>query len=199
MLAPRNLLRAIAAAALLSTVGCSYPYMYCAPDDCGPCGPQICTDACTDCGEIGCTEISGNGPCGKPARGLFSHLGYMATCGGGCGEFYIHPWINERPDECDPCDNHGNWIGPQACCDGFWGSFWGRGCGGACGDCYGAPAAPAPCGCGSCGGGAPPVYDEHVAPPEVILPGEAEPIESGVPARALNRASEAAGKGVIPR
>jgi hypothetical protein len=55
-------------------------------------------------------------------------------CSGGCGEFYAHPWINDPPDQCDPCDDHGGWIGPHPCgppacgpggCPATWHNLWG--------------------------------------------------------------------------
>jgi hypothetical protein len=64
----------------------------------------------------------------------------MLTCGSGCGELYWDEWLSDPPDACDPCDNCGNWIGPQlpgpSCFHRFlagscslWGYRWmGQGC-----------------------------------------------------------------------
>jgi hypothetical protein len=154
----------IASLALLFTVGCSYPHVYCAPDNCEPCNPDLGRIGCADCGGSDC-EV----PCGKPARGLFTHLKYLASCGGGCGEIYIHPWINERPDECDPCNNHGDWTGPGNCSNrGFWKSFWGdKCCDSGCGSCTSVDS----CGCDSCAGGMAPAYHGPMQG-EVIYEGE---------------------------
>jgi hypothetical protein len=169
----------IAALALFFTVGCSYPHVYCAPDNCGDCNPNLNAPACADCGGPDCQV-----PCGKPARGLFTHLGYLASCGGGCGEFYIHPWINERPAKCDPCNNHGDWTGPGDCCNrGFWKSFWGdKGCSSGCGSCTTSPA----CGCDTCGGGPMSSYPGTTAYPGTMIEGEVyegEVYDQPVPSR----------------
>lgn len=71
--------------------------------DCGPggCGDGDCGDACGACG-----------PCGfHPLRSLFGALG----CSSGCGEFYVDEWINDPPDKCDPCDEHGGYVGHRPC------------------------------------------------------------------------------------
>jgi hypothetical protein len=44
-----------------------------------------------------------------------TYLKQVLTCGGGCGEIYWGPWISDPPSGCDPCDDHGNWVGPQDC------------------------------------------------------------------------------------
>lgn len=48
-----------------------------------------------------------------------TYLKQALTCGGGCGEIYWGPWISEPPSGCDPCDDHGNWVGPQDCGPNF--------------------------------------------------------------------------------
>ena len=48
-----------------------------------------------------------------------TYLKQVLTCGGGCGEIYWGPWISEPPSGCDPCDDHGNWMGPQDCGPSF--------------------------------------------------------------------------------
>ena len=203
MLAPLQYVRWIAAVALLASVGCSYPHVYCAPDNCGPCHPQLPGNTpCVDCGPS-CSTSSG-----KPSRGLFTHLGHMASCGGGCGEVYIHPWINDPPDCCDPCDCHGNWTGPQACCNrGFWASFWGNECGNSsCGSC----TASTGCGCDSCSGEGPMVYSNHGSIPsgevvpraqeEIPQPRSAALPVAGSPTRAASHTpTKAIGAGVNHR
>ncbi|MCI0333798.1 MAG: hypothetical protein L0228_11320 [Planctomycetes bacterium] len=42
---------------------------------------------------------------------------FSQCCGSGCGcseEVYWSEWHNDPPRCCDPCDCHGNWIGPSA-------------------------------------------------------------------------------------
>ena len=63
---------------------------------CGsPCDTANCADACgKDCG--GCQ------------RPLLDRL-----CGStGCGELYWCEWYNSPPQICQPCDCHGNYVGP---------------------------------------------------------------------------------------
>jgi len=67
-----------------------------------------------------------------------SYTKHMLTCASGCGEIYWGEWLSDPPDACDPCDNHGNWIGPQPCCAPTflqqlaigWHSLWGYRCSG---------------------------------------------------------------------
>lgn len=81
---------------------------------------------------------------------IASYLHSKVTCGSGCGdEVYWGEWWSDPP-KCDPCDCHGNWIGPnpgRVCRPGMTGvRYNNRGCG--CGDCGGNA-----CSCGStCGG-----------------------------------------------
>ena len=57
------------------------------------------------------------GVCGGPCEGYTpaGYLGHKLTCGSGCGEIYWGPWLNDPPDDCDPCDDCGNWVGPRCC------------------------------------------------------------------------------------
>lgn len=72
-------------------------------------------------------------PCGP--RPLLGHISERIRCASGCGEVYMGEWFADPPT-CDPCDCHGNWIGPRDCCPTFWQKLWGTrydgGCG--CGD-----------------------------------------------------------------
>lgn len=103
----------------------------CAPCDTGACGPGACGPGACGPGACGpgacgpsenfspqCVACGVNGPCPKHVggRGLFNFLYDNATCGAGCGEFYVHPWINDPPHPHDPCDHHGHWIGPHHRC-----------------------------------------------------------------------------------
>ncbi|MBW3599637.1 MAG: hypothetical protein KY475_20490 [Planctomycetes bacterium] len=150
----------------------------CGPAPCGPCGPAPClaqesfSPQCVACGV--------NGPCPKHSggRGLLGFL-WGVCCGSSCGEFYIHPWINDPPHPCDPCDHHGNWIGPRPCgppacsvgaCPAGWHNLWGyRGlvghCGAACGE-VGHPIEH---------------YGEPLHAPTLAPPQEVEEIETPTP------------------
>ena len=75
---------------------------------------QGCTHCCDDsaaCGSpsetAGCADACGSGNSGcRP--GLVDRL-----CGcSGCGELYWCEWYNSPPQLCQPCDCHGNNIGP---------------------------------------------------------------------------------------
>jgi hypothetical protein len=53
-----------------------------------------------------------------------------SACRTGCGEIYWDEWLSDPPDCCDPCDDCGNWVGPQMCCrkrpiGGLWSMLWG--------------------------------------------------------------------------
>lgn len=100
--------------------------------------------SCSDCGVCG-GDCQGH----TPATYLKSKL----TCGSGCGEIYWGEWLSDPPDDCDPCDDCGNWVGPRCCEPGFlermadcWCSLWGFRVGGCstcatleapCSDCVG--------------------------------------------------------------
>lgn len=119
----------------------------------------------------GCVGPMACGPAGCDANGPIAMHG--SSCGGGCstgcdgcGELYIDPWINHPADNCDPCDQCGNYNGQSCgkCRSVFSGvkSLWGYRCGDDCGGCdscevtcgSGALFAGGECGCGieACGG-----------------------------------------------
>lgn len=83
------------------------------------------TGCCVDrfnCNYGGCTQpdYACWDPCGLYAARecltywLLAPLTFFQPlfCGGGCGEVYYGPWVNDPPDCCDPCDPCGNWAGP---------------------------------------------------------------------------------------
>jgi len=105
------------------------------------------------------------------------------SCGKGCSDIYIHEWISDPPDCCDPCDKcYGQFTGPHGyCCRGpfqrilsaihcykycpapycgpwrpiFGPCCWGGGSG-ALGCCnYGSSCGCGDVGCSNCAGGAP--------------------------------------------
>jgi hypothetical protein len=149
----------------------------CVPNQCGPCGTYggascICLPR-PIVWEGGCNECAPPGQsCGDCCFecGLFPFLRRGLTCGKGCGEVYVSEWISDPPDCCDPCDQCGNWTGPQGYCHlgplqrvlaalhgyrycprpncGPWAPLCSRGCGGPCGSCGCGPV----CGCEHCGG-----------------------------------------------
>lgn len=128
---------AIACYSALAAAGCC-----CGPRYCGDYGPHdivaaSCEPACAPVAPAApaCAACGINGPCPKHhgSQGLFGYLREAATCGAGCGEFYVHPWINDPPKACDPCDHYGNWTGPRSCgpphakaCPTSWRGLWGH-------------------------------------------------------------------------
>lgn len=62
--------------------------------------------SCDTCGTCGGT-CEGHTPAG--------YLGHTLTCASGCGQVYWGPWLSDPPDECDPCDDCGNWVGERCC------------------------------------------------------------------------------------
>ncbi len=73
-----------------------------------------------DCGT--CDGCSGPPCCGiRPVRWVLGVLGFQcAPACTGCGEEYWGDWCSSPPDCCDPCDQCGNYVGPQgpACAAG---------------------------------------------------------------------------------
>ena len=70
----------------------------CAQDAAGcgsPCDAPNCADACG----------KGGGGCRRPL------LDRLCGCTG-CGELYWCEWYNSPPQLCQPCDCHGNYVGP---------------------------------------------------------------------------------------
>lgn len=55
------------------------------------------------------------GVCGGDCEGHTpsSYTKHVLTCASGCGEIYWGEWISDPPDKVDPCDNCGNFVGPQ--------------------------------------------------------------------------------------
>jgi hypothetical protein len=122
--------RRFAIVALLTVAGgsgcCCAP---CGPCGAGPCGPGGCgspagmyggplfpclprpmawNGACNEC------DPCPGGPCGP--CGLLPWLCRCLTGCKGCGDIYIHEWISDPPDCCDPCDNcNGQFTGNRAC------------------------------------------------------------------------------------
>lgn len=136
----------------------------CGGGACGPVGPAPCaTGAC------------GSGCCPS----LIGAVASAVTCNTGCGERYYDEWISDPPDCCDPCDNCGNWTGPQPCCRplsilnpcNWFGIRYYDDCGG-CGVCSACLPVCDGCGgggCDSCGGHGG-EYIETIQQPQPALP-----------------------------
>ncbi|MDA1055305.1 MAG: hypothetical protein O3C40_33205 [Planctomycetota bacterium] len=122
------------------------------------------------------------GTCGGVCEGHTpaSYIGHQLRCTSGCGEIYWGPWHDTPPDQCDPCDDCGNWVGERCCEPKFRQKVWwtitgqhgplahGKGCS----SCGGK-------GCSSCGGefSEVPYYESdgptiapHEAPTPELLP-----------------------------
>jgi hypothetical protein len=79
-----------------------------------------------------------SGDCGTGCVGcsLCQRAHNRLSCCSGCGDIYWGEWLSHPPDDCDPCDDCGNWIGPRCClpnfrewfCSGVSG-LWGWRCG----------------------------------------------------------------------
>jgi hypothetical protein len=116
---------------LLIMSGCASPYAYYGDGCCG--GPGSFSGRYSDGGCDGCAECEPADCSSLEDHTLTGTLRQSATCGGGCGEVYYGEWSFDPPDECDPCGNHGDWIGPRCCpphglgllCSGFLGQRFG--------------------------------------------------------------------------
>lgn len=62
--------------------------------------------ACDTCGTCGGT-CEGHTPA--------SYIGHQLRCASGCGEIYWGPWLSDPPDQCDPCDDCGEFVGDRCC------------------------------------------------------------------------------------
>jgi hypothetical protein len=132
---------------------------------CNNCCNNCCEPACgcgggCDCGSC-CEPTCGCGSCCKPCcvhQCCLKHCGFCSCCGhilsylcclnpcAGCGgETYWSEWHNDPPRCEDPCNCHGDWIGPGCC----------PRCEPCCGSCEGGCCCGCNGGCNSCGGGCP--------------------------------------------
>lgn len=61
-------------------------------------------------------DLGNCGTCGERRGGpIVQGFNRLLSCGSSCGEVYWDEWLSDPPECCDPCDQHGNWIGRQAC------------------------------------------------------------------------------------
>ncbi len=110
----------IALASCVLLAGCAAPYTYYGDGTCG--GPISLSGrfadqpTCADCGEMPVTPATAAAPTGMIKRAL--------TCGGGCGEIYWGEWINDPPEPCDACNEHGDWMGTRCCPPSGWSRLW---------------------------------------------------------------------------
>ncbi|MHB8969495.1 MAG: hypothetical protein ACYC3X_00685 [Pirellulaceae bacterium] len=179
------------------TVGCASPYAYYGDAGCGPiaisgrhadcssiasegCGAEGC-DA-EGCDAEGCdAEGCDAEPCGRTCgAGGPCRLRDTLACNAGCGRMYWGEWAYDPPDECDACNNHGDWVGPQRCPPRGWHNFWSGLCGSRFHTACGSPT------CTDCAVSTNPGYDTGVfsdsAPGEVWVDQSPDSYESGVPA-----------------
>jgi len=143
--------------------------------------------ACDDCGPV----VKGGGK-----GGAWQGVRPNTYCDSGCGETYVHEWLSDPPDQCDPCNKCGDYIGPRSCeprMVRLWRTIWGqqsckpvRRCGliVQCGcTSVGGKGAIADCGgCGDCGMGGMAMGAVVTEPGMVVQP--APQIIPGSPAEA---------------
>jgi hypothetical protein len=127
--------------------GCNSTFAWCRPAGAAPQWGGACGSCATN-----------GSPCG--GCGLLNFLRCRATSCKGCGEVYYGQWVSDPPACNDPCDNCGNFTGPNSGChngcgNGYGNGFFGRLAAGIHGGRSGGGA----CGCSNCSGGAPMSYD----------------------------------------
>lgn len=105
-----------ATATVFASGCCCLDQVYCPSNCTNGLGPV--SDSCGSCNAGGGSCSNGgtcsSGGCNNPS--LQNHL----SCCKGCGEIYWGEWISDPPDDCDPCDCHGNWVGPRCCSPRWW-------------------------------------------------------------------------------
>jgi hypothetical protein len=123
----QNVVKGLGLAILCVAIsGCVSPYAYYGDEGCGP---LSLSGRNTDCGAapVGTCDAEPCGPtCGYPAVGK---LRDMVTCNAGCGRMYWGEWAYDPPDECDPCNDRGDWVGPRGCPPCGWLNVWSLLCG----------------------------------------------------------------------
>ena len=167
----------LSAFSVFASTGCCVNRAYGPVDPCVKgCGGGDCHDGtCHGGGHAKCDSCGG----AKPRIG--SWINSKLSCGSACGEVYWDEWISDPPDCCDPCDDCGNFVGPQACPPKFRAGRWldvlwgcrGEEC--SCGECCPEPVCPT-CdghGCRQC------AHEEEVE----FSPEEADPPEEVMPPR----------------
>jgi hypothetical protein len=87
----------------------------------GCCGERVYRCDNGSCGMLSgrCGDASGTCHiCGRAAGHCLGHpwlaIKEAIHCKG-CGDCYWDEWYSDPPDECDPCDDCGNHIGPRCC------------------------------------------------------------------------------------
>ncbi len=167
----------------LLVAGCAASHTYYCDDSCGP---QAFSGRHGNCGGAACETCEGTGVGPVCGQSLTATLGKMMTCNSGCGRYYWGEWCYDPPDQCDPCGNHGDYVGQRCCPPGVWSRLWqglhgARYCEGTCGASCGPEAS---CGCDTCGGEDPAVMEpwqegviESIDEIEVSEPTEAVPME----------------------
>lgn len=116
--------------ACLALSGCVSPHAYYGDDGCG--GPYAVSGRYADYGDAACGNCEPGapacGPCGAAepcaVAAPAGPLRRMLTCNAGCGDLYFGEWQYDPPDACDPCNNHGDFVGPVCCGPSCWQRFW---------------------------------------------------------------------------
>lgn len=108
----------VAPQACYRDAGCGEP-----PDAAGG-FPEPGIAGCADCGPTTATCGPGEAPELFPGRPLASLLDRVLSCNAGCGRVYYGEWQYDPPDSCDPCNNHGDFVGPTYCGPSCWQKFW---------------------------------------------------------------------------
>lgn len=106
--------------------GCVSPYAYYCDDGCGPTSLSGRYAACDEAPAGDCDTAPCGAACGCPTLGCLRNI---FGCNAGCGRVYWGEWAYDPPEACDPCNDCGEWVGPQDCrpCGLFncWGLLWG--------------------------------------------------------------------------
>jgi hypothetical protein len=100
--------------------------------DCGNCCEPTCGTGCGSCCESCCSHSCCLKHCGfcSGCGHILSMLCCCSPCAGCSGETYWNEWHNDPPRCQDPCNCHGDWIGP-GCCPSCGPCNGGYGCAGA--------------------------------------------------------------------
>ena len=136
--------------------------------DTGGCDTGVCDTGVCDtgaCGTAACGTSCWNFP-------VLRMLHNMVTCDAGCGRVYWGEWAADPPEPSDPCDDCGNWVGPQCGPSGGCCNFFKLLCGARFHEPCGSPACP------DCGGAAGSDYGVDAGEGEMLDGPWTETIES---------------------
>ena len=111
----------------VAAVGCVSPYAYYGDSGRGPCSLSGRCAGCEGAPAGNCAGGACGGACGAVAP---CRLRDLVACNGGCGRIYWGEWAYDPPDECDACNDHGDWVGPRPCPPRGWLNLFRGLCGG---------------------------------------------------------------------